>query len=441
MFAQSPILEGGGVLTWEISPELPEGLYFNEYSGVSINLARSDNFEGLISGTPTELLPPTIFTIWANNSMTSASFEITISVLLDTNLDSVPDIYDDDDDGDGWTDEMENLCNSNSLNSSIKPVDTDGDTICDAIDDDDDNDDYIDTEEELCSSDPTDENSIPIFSSEDEPDVCDALLQDSDQDGWSDGMEGVCGTLSDDSSSVPGDHDVDGICNQIDDDDDNDGWLDDEDAFPYLPTEWLDTDGDEEGNNQDLDDDNDGWIDSWEDVCGTDSLDETSTPVDLDGDGFCDSLDQDSDDDGVVDDIDAFPDDPAASVDTDGDGNPDSLVGVSTSDPQLIEDLDDDNDGVSDKDEIACGTDPLTNTSIPPEDLSCISVSTDSEFAFMTYWWCCVLLLLLLALLLPLVFLAGEKGQTVLMMLGLNKGPQPMYTTCLLYTSPSPRDT
>ena len=169
--------------------------------------------------------------------------------------------------------------------------------------------------------------------------------------------------------------------------------------------------------------------DSWEDVCGTDSLDETSTPVDLDGDGFCDSLDQDSDDDGVVDDIDAFPDDPAASVDTDGDGNPDSLVGVSTSDPQLIEDLDDDNDGVSDKDEIACGTDPLTNTSIPPEDLSCISVSTDSEFAFMTYWWCCVLLLLLLALLLPLVFLAGEKGQTVLMMLGLNKGPQPMYTT------------
>ena len=429
MFAQSPILEGGGVLTWEISPELPEGLYFNEYSGVSINLARTDNFEGLISGTPTELLPPTIFTIWANNSMTSASFEITISVLLDTNLDGVPDIYDDDDDGDGWTDEMETLCNSNSLNSSIKPVDTDGDTICDAIDDDDDNDDYIDTEEELCSSDPTDENSIPIFSSEDEPDVCDALLQDSDQDGWSDGMEGVCGTLSDDSSSVPGDHDVDGICNQIDDDDDNDGWLDDDDAFPYLPTEWLDTDGDEEGNNQDLDDDNDGWIDSWEDVCGTDSLDETSTPVDLDGDGFCDSLDQDSDDDGVVDDIDAFPDDPAASVDTDGDGNPDSLVGVSTSDPQLIEDLDDDNDGVSDKDEIACGTDPLTNTSIPPEDLSCISVSTDSEFAFMTYWWCCVLLLLLLALLLPLVFLAGEKGQTVLMMLGLNKGPQPMYTT------------
>ena len=40
-----------------------------------------------------------------------------------------------------------------------------------------------------------------------------------------------------------------------------------------------------------------------------------------------------------------------------------------------------------------------------------------------------MLLLLLLALLLPLVFLAGEKGQTVLMMLGLNKGPQPMYTT------------
>ncbi|MED5485400.1 MAG: putative Ig domain-containing protein, partial [Candidatus Thermoplasmatota archaeon] len=429
MPAQKPILEGGGILTWEISPELPEGLVFNEYSGVAINLARSNDFAGMISGTPTELIPPTVFTITAQNSMTTASFEITISVLLDTNLDTVPDIYDDDDDGDGWTDEMETLCNSNSLNSSIKPTDTDGDTICDEIDDDDDNDEWIDSEELLCSSDPLNESSIPIFSSPDEPDVCDALLQDSDQDGWSDGMENACGTSSNNSAERPADQDVDGLCDSLDEDDDNDGWLDELDAFPYDDKEWIDTDNDGIGNNEDTDDDNDEWIDSWEDVCSTDPLDNYSTPLDLDGDGFCDVLDQDSDDDGVVDANDAFPDDPSASMDTDGDGYPDTIVGISTSDPPLVEDLDDDNDTWSDKDEIACGTDPLSSIDYPPEGLSCISVDTESTFEFMTYWWCCALLFLLLALLIPLVFLAGEKGNNVLMALGVNVGPQPGNTT------------
>lgn len=425
MIAQSPILEGGGVLTWEISPELPEGLVFNQYSGVSINLARNIDFSGMISGTPTELLDETVFTIWANNSMSSSSFEITISVLLDTNLDFEPDIYDTDDDGDGWTDEMESLCNSDTLNISVKPSDTDNDLICDEVDDDDDNDNYIDSEEEICSSDPLDSSSIPIFSLD--PDVCDALLEDSDGDGWSDGIETLCGTSSNDESSLPSDQDVDGICDEVDDDDDNDGWLDEDDAFPNLSTEWIDTDSDGIGNNADDDDDNDGWSDSWEVVCLTDSLDNSSTPVDLDEDLFCDNLDQDSDDDGVVDANDAFPNDPGASKDTDGDGNPDTLIGSSTS--GLIEDDDDDNDGWSDKDEIACGTDPLSNLSAPPEGLSCVSANTESSFELMTYWWCCVLLLLLLALLLPLVFLAGEKGQNVLMMLGLNKGPQPINTT------------
>jgi len=426
MPAQTPILEGGGILTWEISPELPDGLVFNEYSGVSINLARSNDFEGMVSGTPTELMPPTIFTITAQNAMTTASFEITISVLIDTNLDTVPDIYDDDDDGDGWTDEMETLCNSNSLNSSIKPTDHDGDTICDEIDDDDDNDDYIDSEEVLCSSNPLNESSIPIYSSEDEPDVCDALLQDTDQDGWSDGMENACGTSSNSSADRPADQDVDGLCDTLDDDDDNDGWLDDLDAFPYDSNEWLDTDNDGLGNNEDTDDDNDEWIDSWEDVCSTDSLDNYSTPLDLDGDGFCDVLDQDSDDDGVVDANDAFPDDPSASMDTDGDGLPDTLIGISTSNPPLVEDLDDDNDGWNDKNEIACGTDPLSSIAFPPEGVSCELEPPPPVYS--TWYWCCALIFLLLVLLIPLVFLAGERGNNVLMYLGVNVGPQPANT-------------
>ncbi|HJM20336.1 MAG TPA: hypothetical protein QF802_07780, partial [Candidatus Thalassarchaeaceae archaeon] len=78
---------------------------------------------------------------------------------------------------------------------------------------------------------------------------------------------------------------------------------------------------------------------------------------DTDGDGVCDGA-------SAVSGIctagpDAFPFDAAASVDTDGDGMPDTLTGDSTSEPPLVEDLDDDNDGLLDLDEIANGTEPL----------------------------------------------------------------------------------
>ena len=52
-----------------------------------------------------------------------------------------------------------------------------------------------------------------------------------------------------------------------------------------------------------------------------------------------------------MDDDDAFPDDASASKDTDGDGMPDTITGNSTSDPALVEDLDDDGDGLDDIDE------------------------------------------------------------------------------------------
>jgi hypothetical protein len=67
-------------------------------------------------------------------------------------------------------------------------------------------------------------------------------------------------------------------------DSDGDGVPDDQDAFPYDPDEYLDTDGDGEGNNADLDDDNDGLPDQWELAYGLNPL-KNDAAGDPDGDG------------------------------------------------------------------------------------------------------------------------------------------------------------
>jgi hypothetical protein len=75
----------------------------------------------------------------------------------------------------------------------------------------------------------------------------------------------------------------------------------------------------------------------------------------------------DSDGDGIPDTLDVFPNDPTAALDSDGDGMPDQfIVGSDTLDTFiLVEDLDDDNDGVSDVDEILHGTNPLDSGDFP----------------------------------------------------------------------------
>ena len=102
--------------------------------------------------------------------------------------------------------------------------------------------------------------------------------------------------------------------------------------------------------------------DTLEDANGNGTVDAGETDplkADTDGDGICDGpivvegicdiLDRDGD--GVNNEFDDFPDDPSASKDTDGDGMPDTITGNSTSDPALVEDLDDDNDGLTDIEE------------------------------------------------------------------------------------------
>ena len=138
---------------------------------------------------------------------------------------------------------------------------------------------------------------------------------------------------------------------QEDDDDDNDGFLDVNDRFPLDAAESVDTDLDGVGDNADNDDDGDGIADN-----------DDAFPLDPTKGGA--DADADDDGDGVLNLDDAFPSDSAGSVDTDGDGMPDDwnegkTQGDSTSNPALVLDEDDDNDGLSDEVELSLGTDPL----------------------------------------------------------------------------------
>ncbi|MCK4613658.1 MAG: Ig-like domain-containing protein, partial [Thermoplasmata archaeon] len=82
------------------------------------------------------------------------------------------------------------------------------------------------------------------------------------------------------------DTDNDGIPDINDLDDDGDDVPDEQDAFPYNPSEWIDTDGDGIGNNADEDDDNDRMPDTFENQYGFDPLNASDATEDFDGDGY-----------------------------------------------------------------------------------------------------------------------------------------------------------
>ncbi len=196
-------------------------------------------------------------------------------------------------------------------------------------------------------------------------------LADSDGDGLPDELPGdydpmegpTPGLVADDDDDNDGLPDLEESATGTDStnpDTDGDGYCDGPtavagvcqtgpDAFPLDPAEWLDTDGDGIGNEADTDDDNDGLPDLEESATGTDS-----TNTDTDGDGYCDGAEAVT---GVCEaGPDAFPTDPSAHADTDGDGMPDTITGTSTSVPALVEDTDDDGDGLEDASETDTGT-------------------------------------------------------------------------------------
>jgi len=87
----------------------------------------------------------------------------------------------------------------------------------------------------------------------------------------------------------------------FEEDQDGDGYFGDSDRFPADPNEWLDTDGDGQGNNADLDDDGDGYLD------GEDALPlDASEYLDSDLDGLGNNVDPDDDNDGISDEQEAI---------------------------------------------------------------------------------------------------------------------------------------
>ncbi|NVJ51384.1 MAG: right-handed parallel beta-helix repeat-containing protein [Gammaproteobacteria bacterium] len=232
--------------------------------------------------------------------------------------------------------------------------------------DPDDDNDGVSNANDLCPN-------TPIGASVDES-GCAASQRDSDNDGVVDSLDAF---PFDPSETV--DSDGDGVGNNADDDDDNDGVADTQDAFPLDPNESLDNDNDGIGNNADPDDDNDGV---------NDLLDafpfDPAESLDSDGDGIGNNTDADDDNDGTADQDDAFPLDPSESIDSDSDGignnadNDDDNDGVIDSNDAFPfdanesvdtdndgignnADLDDDSDGLSDSEETQTyGTDPLS---------------------------------------------------------------------------------
>jgi len=270
-------------------------------------------------------------------------------------------------DGDGWLDQLEIDCGTDPNDNASFPTDTDGDGICDALDDDIDGDGIGNDLDEM----PLDENGS---SDLDGDGIADDVDPDVDGDGWSNIAEQICLGASSmahmEANVTPSDYDGDGLCDitensdlehssastYLDSDGDNDGTDDETDAFDFDECADTDTDGDrlpdsidtsllDADNNTvclpetptnltaDDDDDDDGHSDAYEVACGSDPLLATDMPTDNEADGVCDALDPDDDNDGVNDTDDLWPYDSTEWSDADGDGEGDNR------------DMDDDNDG------------------------------------------------------------------------------------------------
>jgi len=400
----APQIFGGNVSSWSISPALPDGLEFNSTNG-------------LITGFSTEEVNGSTYTVTGSNSLYLDTFAITIFAShLDTDEDGVPDIFDPDDDGDGWNDTIEIECGTDPLYIVSSPEDHDGDWICDPIDEFDDspivffypNDKLVLTVgEEMEPLEPLiapNSGGIMLFSVL--PDLPAGLVLDN-----------ATGIIS----GTP------------------------EEAYRHVILEYSHTFKAENSQwdfsyrvdfdvfwpeDNTTDEDGDGWPDLIELECNTDPTNASSYPEDIDLDGVCSHIDEDDDGDNIGDLIDKFPKNPTAWDDTDNDTMPDEMTCRYLTDSanctfDLIEDLDDDNDGWLDLNETSCGTNPKDNLSVPEDDDGdgvCNLLEVYVPDAVKILWICCFPLLLLLLLLLWVINPFAVREEEIL-------GPEPEYTS------------
>jgi hypothetical protein len=196
-----PFLLYGSVDVWAVEPDLPDGLVFNAMLG-------------RITGTPTTPAETMTWTVWTNATGVAVPWNLTITVLLDTDDDGMPNelpddylgvfIEDLDDDNDGLLDVLESntgvFLGPEDPGTNPLLVDTDADT-------------WDDAEELSCGADPTDANDVPVDTDGDG--LCDALEADPDGDGYSTQEELACSSDPLNATSIPVDIDGDGACDAL----------------------------------------------------------------------------------------------------------------------------------------------------------------------------------------------------------------------------------
>ena len=274
-----------------------------------------------------------------------------LRILPDTDLDSIPNVDDLDDDNDGVPDELD-ACPTLVGNSTIDVVgcvDSDGDGVSN-------NGDAFPNDKTQHTD--TDQDGYGDNTTGTLPDGCPAVYGlslrgglfgclDGDGDGWADSIDAYPAEISqwndtdgdgygDSIIGFEGDACPTNYGNSYRDrygciDSDSDGWSDDGDAFPDDATQHADQDNDGYGDNQSAGA-------TLVDVFPTDA----TQWIDMDGDGYGDNPSGnqgdvfpndpyewfDTDSDGVGNNADAFPFDPSQTNDSDGDGFGDNQRGT-----------------------------------------------------------------------------------------------------------------
>ena len=450
---------------YEISPDLPDGLFLGETNGT-------------IWGTPIVGMPLTNFTIYANSSLFNDVLKIQIGVLEDSDSDGMPNqlpldynplgglTEDLDDDGDGFTDEDEVTCVSDPLDANSLISDLDGDFICDELDDDIDGDGLLNEVETNTSTyvNENDTGTDPRNADTDGDGVCDgpvapALPVDSCEAGPDAFPNDAAASIDTDGDGMPDELDGVSTTGLIEDlDDDNDTWTDlDEAACGSTNSlDAMDTplDGDDDGICDILDakvlgyamNDQEaaifeGYVNQLDftilpNLTGMEAVTWTIVPALPDGLDFNGMMAR-SGSTGIISGIPTeaspmtnytvyannsqtgvqFTFALAILADTDGDGLPNggSTTGLET-------DLDDDNDGILDSTELACGSDPLDADSGENEwVVACLDTNEKDDDELFSWVWCFPCLLIFLLLLLIPLFLMRDSVEVV--------GPEPVNTT------------